>query len=255
VVVGDRVADLGGVGLGECRRGRVNDWSGNRGGHWRCNRHWCGRNWNRGSHWHRHWGWRNDGCSVLDWSVVSDVRTEGVAVHVRGLADHLVADLLVADNCGSGLDCLEDGGWCGNGVDCGRLGHQSLAVHGGQGGHGGQSWHGGHCDGRRWRNCFGGGFFSGLERRRADTEGSGSGFPTKRMHRRQSHATACRSVRVVNDSTGQFRAARFAFQRNQLEQVAAGHRKPRRTPVRAGEVRSSTMRQTLTDCVGRGHGD
>lgn len=73
---------------------------------------------------------------------MANLTLEGVAVDVWGLADHLVADVLVADNGVSGLDSLQHGGRVGDGVHCRRLGNQPLAVDGSQG------WNGGHR-----RNC------------------------------------------------------------------------------------------------------
>lgn len=157
VVVGNGVANLGGVGLRECRWGWVNDWGADGGG-W--GRYW---KWGRGGHgdwcgdWHWNGCWCNNWRSVgMHWGIMTDVRSEGVAVQVRRLADHLVAHLLVANDGSSGLHSLEDGGGRGDRVDGGRLGHQSLAVDGGQGGHGRQ---GGHGNGSG-RNCLSGFFGS-----------------------------------------------------------------------------------------------
>lgn len=169
VVVGDLVAGLDAVALhlGGGRRvdgldrgggghGR-DDWQGGRGDGQRCrsgdgNRscNWCG---------HGHWGRGQDRRGGhVDGRVVADLRLEGVAVDVRGAADHLVADVLVAGDGVSGLNGLEDSGGPGDGVDGRRLGHEALAVDGGQSGHCRNGWHGGHGWGHSegWRNrCVG----------------------------------------------------------------------------------------------------
>lgn len=133
---------------------------------------WSGQNWSWSSQnrcWSRQdrswcidWRWRcnhcgncNWRCCCVHWSVVTDLRVVGVAVHVGSLADDLVADVGVADDSVSSLDGLEHSGGRGDGVDCWSLRDEALAVHGGQSRDGGQCgngsharrvcWHCGHC--------------------------------------------------------------------------------------------------------------
>lgn len=80
---------------GDCHwSGRMNDWGGGD-----CDR--C-------SHSNRCGG-------GVDGRIVTDLRGECVSVDVGGLANDLVADLSVANNGVSGLDCLQ---YCGRRCDC-----------------------------------------------------------------------------------------------------------------------------------------
>lgn len=82
---------------------------------------------------------------------MSHVRLECVAVHVSGLANDLVADLLVAHNGVSSLDGLQNGGRAGDSVHGWCLWDESLAVDGSESGHCSECWH---C-GNTWSvNCF-----------------------------------------------------------------------------------------------------
>ena len=109
-----------------------------------------------GHDWHWQRGVANNWCRQGDnwggrrvkWRVVAHLGLECVTANIGGLADNLVANLLVADNCVASLDCLQDCGWRGNSVHCWRLRNQVLAVDGGQSWHGRVTGHvsnGGHC--------------------------------------------------------------------------------------------------------------
>ena len=76
---------------------------------------------------------------------MADVRAEGVAVDVGGLANDLVADVLVADNGVSGLNSLQDSGRVGDCLDGWRLRDKSLAMDCGESWDGRDGWNGGNC--------------------------------------------------------------------------------------------------------------
>lgn len=111
------------------------DWQGGWGGvhNWS----WSGvHNWS--------WGGVDNGSgNSVNWSVVSNVRAEGVSVDVWSAANNLLTNLLVSGDGVSGLDGLEDGGWVGDGLHAWSLWDQSLLVDGGQGWHGSGGWNGG----------------------------------------------------------------------------------------------------------------
>lgn len=129
-----------------------------------CNWGWSGHgNWC----WCWEWCWScvgNRGGNV-HWCVVSNLRLECVTIDIGGSADNLVADVLVANDGVSGLDCLQNSGWMGDGVHAWRLWNQSLAVDCGDSGHGCDGWDRGDswscsvscwAGGDRWRQwCFG----------------------------------------------------------------------------------------------------
>lgn len=116
-------------------------WSGGN-GNWRWgDSNWSGSdgNWRRhGRSCDGHWGGGH-----VDRCVVAHLRSEGVAVDVGGLANDLVANVLVASDGGSSLDGLQDCGWARNSVHGRCLWNETLAVDGGQRGHGRDGWHGG----------------------------------------------------------------------------------------------------------------